>query len=279
MLPDLPIGQHLVVVTAIDDDNEQRRVEIPITVSATLPPSVAITAPSTAERIWAGQAVTLRGRAVDPENRLSVVEIWELRHVDMHAGQHPPVWMRLGNATVQSNGTWSYAIGSLPSGRFDYRAIAIDQDGDRSESEVLHLLSSFLIGTDPVYGDAGNFNKNMTFGGAGTWSIQQVDGRLALRAVNGDHRVKTAFMYGTGASDSFRLSFSAKALEQPNVAERYEVAFGNGLLLDMTGTNSIQSSASWVADPGSGTRVYDGFSHHFSGILETFGKHLRTESG
>lgn len=278
ILPTLPVGEHRVSVRALDELNEEKQVDVDFRVTATQPPIVAFTSPSAANRIWAGQDLVLRGRAADPEGRLNRVEIWEYRHADFYAGAGPR-WRTIGNATLGTGATWHFTLPDIPAGRFAFFARAVDSDGDTTDSPVLEILSSVLFGDDPVYGDAGNFMKNLRFNDTGLWALEFIDGAVALRARDGDHRMKQAFLLGTGASASFRLRLQARALDMPGTQDRYEVAFGAGHLLDMTRTNSIQPEATWVADPSAGTRVYEGANQHQPGFLETFGKHLRTDPG
>ena len=254
-LTSVPLGAHQIEARVFDGVNDQNSTTSNFKINSTVPPVVAITWPGVGQSFQSGQTVVYQGTASDPENSLARVELWENG-------------VKLGNATV-TGGTWTYTRTSMPTGRHDVYAEAIDGAGDFTRTPALQVLASarfaptnsgdgalWLMGNSTAT-ESGSPDIN----GTKRWAIMEHDGDLRLRSrqiMSFDYPNHECFLRDTSLLGNWRLEYKLKIGDFTATDPESFVRFGTGdagaLCLDLRKTNGVIAS-----HPNSqqGTRIWN----------------------
>lgn len=254
-----PLGAHAVRARAIDSAGEWgQTAERIVSVTVSLPPSVALLTPGHGSVLPFGGALHLSGTATDADGQIDRVDLF-LNGALAGRAVH--------NATT---GRWHGTLTVARPNTYRVEAVAVDNAGDTARTGEVHVRLSERFSDDPAHGDLADFSYNTPAfpdRDPAFVRLEEVDGRRVMLI---DTNEAAGFregvvLRGPQAAGDVRLSFRAKA--NFDIArysqEYYDVAIGSTVwvrlapsLSDFTGTSLMLANSGdgqvWQAARGVG---------------------------
>jgi hypothetical protein len=280
-LSGVTLGEHVITVTATDNAGDTKSASRTIRLTHSVPPEVSLTSPGSSARLFAGQTVTLSGRATDADSPLNRVELWyDNRSISP---------TKLGEASLNAaDGTWTCYWHNLPVGTHQVWATVYSSDGDTTSTPAMTLRGSLLFSDVPHWGDAANYAQSAELDGGARWAVLREGGNLRLHVRemrNWDYDGALNALLGTHnrAYPNFRLTYKAKIDEPMSLPPRYFAFWGQAdagpVVFDAQVINSVEKPNSWT-NAGKGTRIwYFGNSGYRPEIGYTHNMHLTSDAG